>query len=92
MTTTKIINLPYSRGTDEIPSEYIKRDAILNQKEKGLNIYDILLLEGDEGIGKKKHTLLQAYFGHSKSSVKATLLSGNETLIELGFVAVYGLK
>ncbi|QDW22360.1 hypothetical protein [Flavobacterium sp. KBS0721] len=66
--TTKIINLPYLAGTDKIPTDYIKRDAILNQIEKGLDIYDILLLEGDEGIGKT--TILNDFIlNHSLSCI-----------------------
>lgn len=52
MTKTKIINLPNISGIEELPKDYVKRDAILNQIDKALEINDIVFIKGDEGIGK----------------------------------------
>jgi hypothetical protein len=52
MENTKIIDLPYISGMEELPTDYIKRDAILNQIDKALALNDIIFICGDEGIGK----------------------------------------
>lgn len=47
-----LLNLAYLAGTEKPPIDYVKRDAILNQIDKNLETADVIIIEGDEGIGK----------------------------------------
>ncbi len=47
-----IITLPIISCCPDIPSDFVKRDAFLNQIEIMLGKYDVIFVEGEEGVGK----------------------------------------
>ncbi|MEL7589469.1 MAG: hypothetical protein AAGU19_22335 [Prolixibacteraceae bacterium] len=62
----KIVDIPYFNDTmPKLPSDLVIRDAFINSIEKKLEIYDVLFVHGDNGVGK---TTLLAYFAKTNSS------------------------
>lgn len=52
MEQARIITLSAISGVPSLPTDYVKRDAILSQIDKALIANDVVLIDGDPGIGK----------------------------------------
>lgn len=69
METAFIIDLPYISFLNEnLPTDFVKRDALLHQIEKILDQNDVVYIQGDEGVGKST-LLLDFVLQNSENSI-----------------------
>ena len=52
MSETILINLPLLSGLNNLPKDFVKRDASIHQIEKLLELNDLIFIQGESGIGK----------------------------------------
>lgn len=75
MSDAIIINLPLLSGVSNLPSDLVRRDALLTQIEKILEQNDLVCIQGDQGIGKT--TLLQDFVYHKPFNVISHFVDKN---------------